>query len=82
MAGQPYPVSSSWPAPDYSTSNPNSGGEALPYQMVKLNKRVWLKTMTVVGPEAMSALPLSGPDYDPSTPAGATSWGSLKAQYR
>src|SRR5689334_21669003 len=32
--------------PDYSTSSPQSGGEALPYQMVKLNKRVWLKTMT------------------------------------
>lgn len=66
----------------YTQPAGNSGGEALPYHLAKVNKRVWLKSMTVVGSEAVNALPLSGPDMDPSTPAGLMSWGGLKAQYR
>src|SRR5689334_11212454 len=66
---------------DYSIPSANSGGEALPYQLAKVNKRTWLSSRTVVGAKAPNALPLSGPDFDPTSPAGALSWGRLKALY-
>ena len=69
-------------AAGYTGPAENQGGGASPYHLAKLNKRTWLRSMDVVGPDAASALPLVGPDSDVTSPAQLTTWGSLKASYR
>ena len=68
-------------AADY-TPAPNSGGEDLPYHLAKLNKHLWLQSILAVGQDALSALPLTGPIFDLTSPVQSVTWGGLKASYR
>ena len=58
----------------------HDGGESLPYHVVRMPKAMGLQDLTVTGSDVDTTLPLTG--NDGSVPAGATTWGQVKAAYR